>query len=201
MKTNLAADRLLLISDGQRDLLSRLKMALSAGARIVQIREPKLTDQSISELVLKLKDHCPTVRIFINDRVRVAEQLDVGVHLPERSYRIPGTYHVPLSCAVHSVEAARDALEQGAELILFGHVFSTPSKAGLPPRGLQALADVCAYVADHNERCKVFGLGGIGHENARDVRTAGAHGVAVMRSVLSSDDPMAAVHALLDALA
>ena len=167
---------------------------------MVQIREPKLSDHVVSELVLKLKDHCPDVRIFLNDRVHLAKQLDVGVHLPERSYPMASAYHVPLSCAVHSVEAAHTALDQGAELILFGHVFSTPSKAGLRPRGLLALAEVCAYVTEHNAHCKVFGLGGIDHENARDVRAAGADGVAVMRAVLSATDPTAAVHALLDVL-
>ena len=46
----------------------------------------------------------------------------------------------------------------------------------------------------------VIGIGGIDLESIGVVRSAGAHGVAVIRAVWQSDDPAAAVHRLVRVL-
>lgn len=116
-------------------------------------------------------------------------------HLPEGEMRTAPDGGLR-SRAVHSVEGARAAADEGVDLVVFGHVFDTPSKAGVPGRGIGMLRDVCAAAAP----LPVFALGGITVARVPDVRAAGAFGVGVMRELLAAGDGKAATEAFLRAL-
>ena len=51
-----------------------------------------------------------------------------------------------LGASCHSVEEAWEAVALGATYLTAGHVFATTCKAGLPGRGVEFLAQVCAAV-------------------------------------------------------
>jgi thiamine-phosphate pyrophosphorylase len=77
----------------------------------------------------------------------------------------------------HSTEEARAAEAHGADYVIFGPVFATPSKAQFgAPQGLERLAGVCRAV-----RIPVLAIGGIALENAAECWRAGASGVAAIR--------------------
>ncbi|GAB6932641.1 thiamine phosphate synthase [Calditerricola satsumensis] len=141
-------------------------------------------------------------RLLINDRADVAAALGAfGVHLPARGLPPvaarralrPGQV---VGVSVHSAEEAAAAEAQGADYVIFGHVFATGSKPGLPPRGLEALRDVVRRVA-----IPVIAIGGITPENVGAVLETGCAGVAVMSAVWSADRPAEVVDAFREAMA
>jgi thiamine-phosphate diphosphorylase len=98
---------------------------------------------------------------------------------------------------VHSVAEAVAAAEAGADWIVFGPVYDTPSKRLYgPPQGLGLLAEVARAVP-----IPVIAVGGITPERVDAVRKAGAHGVAVISAILAAPSPAAATRRFLTELA
>jgi thiamine-phosphate pyrophosphorylase len=141
--------------------------------------------------------------LLINDRLDVALALDAaGVHLAGHSLptavarRVLGAGKL-LGVSTHSVEEACRAAEDGADFIVFGPVFTTPSKVAYgPPQGLQQLSTVVRAV-----HIPVIAIGGIDHTNLPQVVQAGAYGVAMIRAVLAAPDPHKATQQLQAAFA
>ncbi|MEK7384887.1 MAG: thiamine phosphate synthase, partial [candidate division NC10 bacterium] len=85
----------------------------------------------------------------------------------------------------------------GADWVVFGPVYDTPSKRGFgPPQGLDKLARVATAM-----KIPVIAIGGITPERVREVRRAGAWGVAVISAILTADSPAEATRCFLEALA
>jgi thiamine-phosphate pyrophosphorylase len=83
-------------------------------------------------------------------------------------------------------------MDEGADFIVFGPVFETPSKMAYgPPQGLRQLADVVRHVT-----IPVLAIGGIDADNLTLVMREGAHGVAMIRAILAAPDPGAAARRL-----
>jgi thiamine-phosphate pyrophosphorylase len=102
-----------------------------------------------------------------------------------------------VGASVHSLPDALEAEVEGADWLVFGPVYDTPSKRMYgPPQGLEKLARVAAAV-----RLPVVAIGGITPARVRDVRAAGARGVAVVSSILAADSPADATRRFLEALA
>lgn len=137
--------------------------------------------------------------LVVNERVDVALAAGAGaVQLPawgmdaRDAARVAPALRIGVS--VHSVDEARAARE--ADWLLAGHVFATSSHAEVPPRGLTWLADVARASA-----APVIAIGGVRPERARELRAAGAWGVAVVSGVWDDGDPIAAVARYLSAYA
>ena len=84
---------------------------------------------------------------------------------------------------MHGVDAAREAASQGADLLVVGTVYDSPTHPDQPPAGV-GLIGWCAQAG-----VPVIGIGGITAENAGAVMQAGASGVAVISAVLGSANP------------
>jgi thiamine-phosphate diphosphorylase len=95
--------------------------------------------------------------------------------------------------SVHSVAEARRAADEGADFLVVGNVFATPSHPGREPIGLATLKE-CAGLGR-----PVIAIGGITQENAAACKEAGAYGVAAIRALWDADDPYAAGLELLAA--
>lgn len=187
---------------GRRPLSEVVAAAVSGGAAAIQLREKNLTTR---ELWVLAQDLGPSVRIgdalfLVNGRVDVAVAADAdGVHLGEdalpvrEARRLLGPDRL-IGASVHSVDNALAAAEEGADYLIFGHIFDTGSKPGQRPRGTDALAAVCGAVP-----VPVLAVGGITPDNVALVREAGAVGAAVMSTVMTAIDPAAVVRALVDA--
>jgi thiamine-phosphate pyrophosphorylase len=80
--------------------------------------------------------------------------------------------------------------------VVFGPVYDTPSKRVYgAPQGLGALETVASAVSR-----PVIAVGGITPARVREVRAAGAAGVAVIRGIYGAARPADATKAFLDAL-
>lgn len=153
----------------------------------LQLREKDLDSARILELAKAMVETCAgfDVRVLINDRIDVAVLSGAdGVHLPESGVSITDARSilsagklVAVSC--HSIQGVKAAATAGADAVVFGPVFATPSKRAFgQPQGLSALRDAVAAAND----VAVLGLGGV--ESAAQfaaVRAAGAQGVAGIR--------------------
>jgi thiamine-phosphate pyrophosphorylase len=200
--------RLYLVTDRHqtagRPLLSVLDDAVQAGVRAVQLRERDLTARELLVLAQNIQQAWATqgVRLFINDRVDLAAAISAsGVHLRDSS--LPPTVAKKLmrpgqllGVSVHSVEAARVAEDSGADFLVLGPIYDTPSKREFgAPLGLRILEATAAQA-----RIPVFGIGGVSAERARAMRQAGAYGVAVISAILNARDPAASTRDLLAAV-
>ncbi|NRF90917.1 thiamine phosphate synthase [Paenibacillus frigoriresistens] len=92
--------------------------------------------------------------------------------------------------SIHSAEEAKQRELEGADFVMFGHIFATNSKEGIPARGLEPLRDVAAQVS-----IPIIAIGGMRPERVSSVLEAGASGIAVMSGIWEAEDPLAAVKA------
>lgn len=209
LETTRVAFRLYLVTDRQqtadRPLEAVVAAAAQGGIGAVQLREKDLTARELYALGARLQEALAPydVPLLINDRLDVALALDAaGVQLAGHSLstaqarRILGPHRL-IGVSTHQVQEARQAAVEGADFVVFGPVFATPSKLAYgPPQGLQLLASVTRQVP-----IPVFAIGGIDGANLAQVLAVGAHGAAFIRAVLAADDPCAAAHQLAQRLA
>jgi thiamine-phosphate pyrophosphorylase len=176
-------------------LLKRIEQAARAGVDWIQLREPDLSARELAALAEEALSRAGAAgRLLINDRLDVACVLQAaGVHLGEKSLptgeakrlakqRRAGEFLVGVS--VHSLQAARQAEDSGADYMTFGPVFATPAKAQFgPPQGIEKLKQICDEV-----KIPVLAIGGITAENARHCLEAGASGIAAIRLFQEAGD-------------
>jgi len=167
-------------------LLPRVLAAVRAGVDVVQIREKDLATRPLLDLVLSVAEEArrlDTTKVVVNDRLDVALAAGTaGVHLGAHSLPaglvrsiVPAGFLVGVSC--HSLEEALGTEEAGADYILFGPIFETPSKLSYgPPLGIEKLRKVASQV-----RLPILALGGITVERIRPCLEAGATGIAGIR--------------------
>jgi thiamine-phosphate pyrophosphorylase len=200
--------RLLLVTDRQqtkgRPLVSVLTQALKAGRPSTQLRERDLCAKELLALAHEIQQRTGVsgVQLVINDRLDVALSLEgAGVHLRSNSLpvsvarRLIGPRRL-LGVSVHAVSEAVEAEAGGADYIVLGPIYETPSKRMYgPPLGLSILAAAAGAV-----RAPILGIGGVTAARAREMRLAGAFGVAVVTAVLAADDVEGATHTLFDAV-
>jgi thiamine-phosphate diphosphorylase len=188
-----------------RDFAARARAVLEAGGDRValHLRGPGTSAARLYELAAELRGPARTAgaRLLANDRIDLALAADLdGVHLRERSLApeiarrlLPGGRLVGLS--VHAEAAARAAGPE-VDYLVVGTVFATPSHPDATPGGLALVKRVRAAA-----RGPVLAIGGVTPERVAQVRSAGAHGVAVLGGVWGAADPAEAVAGYLGGLA
>jgi thiamine-phosphate pyrophosphorylase len=189
---------------GGRPLQEVLSAALRAGVRAVQLREKDLPTRSLLALARELTTLARShgARMLVNDRADVclAAGSD-GTHLPAAGLHPTAARQLLgpdrlIGVSAHSADEAARAETDGADFIVLGPIFETSSKRAFgAPVGLGELERA-------RMRCRIplFGIGGVTAPRVREVVQAGAHGVAVVGSVMAADDVERAVHQLLTAL-
>ena len=90
------------------------------------------------------------------------------------------TQKLKVGVSVHSLQQALSAQELGADYVVAGHIFDTPSHAPERGRGLNFLQEICK-----NLSIKTYAIGGINFENLSEIKDTGAAGAYMMRGFLS----------------
>jgi thiazole tautomerase (transcriptional regulator TenI) len=181
------------VTSGSQPLETVLRMAEAAwagGMDMLQLREKRLTARECMDWVEALANVMPRERILVNDRVDVAAASRCGgAHLayhsltPAEAKRVLDQVQVA-GRSVHSWEEAKTAVIQGADYLYFGHVFASPSKPGLAPRGTGMLGSLVERIA-----VPIIAIGGITPENVAEVLDSGCAGIAVLSGITGQDDP------------
>lgn len=124
--------------------------------------------------------------MLVNDRLDVALATGAdGVHLRVSSLaaaevrtviRNKGMKNFLISVSTHSLTEARAAEEGGADFIVCGPVYDTPSKRAYgAPLGVECFAEICRTV-----QIPVLALGGINAANSHELLQRGAAGIAAI---------------------
>jgi thiamine-phosphate pyrophosphorylase len=199
-----ALPRLCVVTDrhatGGRALVDVVRAALDGGARLVQLREKDLDGGPLFALCKELLVETSRygARLLVNDRIDVARAAGAdGVVLPADSFptavarSLLGDGKI-VGRSTHSAEEVARAAREHVDFVFFGPLFETPSKAAFgSPQGMAKLEQAARLGTP------VIAIGGLTAENAARTRAAGAHGIAVIREVMSAADPKVAVERLL----
>jgi thiamine-phosphate pyrophosphorylase len=204
--------RLYLITGERRgvELEAALAAALGVippGGCAVQVRAKDLDTPALLALCRRVLAVARPrgAKVLVNDRLDVALAAGAdGVHLPEAGFsvaearRAAGRAPLLIGRSTHDAPAAASAAREGADLVVLGPIFETPSKRAFgPPLGVAALGQAADELSRHGTPCRLFALGGITDvDRAASCIAAGAHGVAAVRAVLDAPDPAAAAAAL-----
>jgi thiamine-phosphate pyrophosphorylase len=183
------------------DLGVRAAALASAGPAIaLQVRDRGATGRALAAAARRLAALARPAEaaVFVNGRPDLAAaiaghgvQLAAGDLTPADARRL--LPHGWIGRSVHSRTEAEAAQNEGADYLLVGSVFETPSHPGRAPAGLDLVRD-CAALG-----LPVIAIGGMTPARALEVRDAGAWGVAAIRGLWLAPDPARAAMEFLDA--
>lgn len=175
-----------------RSLHSVVNEALNHGAGAVQIREKDLPTRSLLTLTREIAAQTQRcgAQCFVNDRVDVCVSVpDVGIHLRSDSLpvdlvrRLVGPDRL-IAVSTHSADEVQRAEQQGADFVVLGPIYDTPSKRTFgQPIGLASIDRACS-----KSRLPIFAIGGITRENVSEVMGVGASGIAVISVIMTAPD-------------
>ena len=178
------------LAGGTDALVTAVAQAVESGVNLVQMREKDLPDAMQLELAQRLREATNgRALLFINDSVSIAEaSMADGVQLTAQSRsvasaRARAARPLLIGRSVHGVDEAREAASQGADLLVVGTIYASPTHPGQQPAGV-GLVGWCAQAGR-----PVVGIGGVTAQNAGAVMEAGASGVAVISAVLGAPHP------------
>lgn len=161
-----------------RDRTAPTKMLTRAAERFIALARP------------------PEASVFVNGRPDIAAAVGAhGIQLgrtdlaPADARRV--FTHGWIGRSVHSIEEAMAARAEGADYLMVGTIYPTPSHnepAAGPP-----LVEACASLG-----LPVIAIGGVTAARMPELLSAGAYGVAAVRALWHAADPAKAVIAFLD---
>lgn len=176
-------------------VLQLITAAVTAEIDLVQIREKNLSASVLYQLATKAAAIIKgsATRLLVNDRADIASASGAaGVHLTTHSLPtdvVRRTFgnQLLIGVSAHSVAEAGVARRSGADFVVFGPVFETPSKTEYgEPLGLSSLSRAASEVSPF----PVLALGGVAIDKVADCLRAGAQGVAAIR-MLSDPERLA----------
>lgn len=185
----------------QQELINKLEM-IHQEVDAIHLREKNWSARELIDVIRQLTAiGIAHEKLIVNDRADVASIMKIkGVHLAYHSMDVSlvsdAFPSLQIGRSVHSIEEAVKAEEKGAHYLLYGHIYETSSKLGIPPKGLQDLQ----YMND-NISIPMIAIGGITPENTKEIIHKGVAGIAVMSGILLSADPKETVkkyRAILD---
>ncbi|MDD9940527.1 MAG: thiamine phosphate synthase [Myxococcales bacterium] len=180
---------------GEHEPVALAEAILRGGCAALQLRSKTLPDDAYLALARPLLTACDRVGVpfFVNDRVDVAEVLqgegrDVGLHLGQDDMPVLQArkrFRGPVGLSTHNLDQVRQAHRLQVDLIGFGPVFPTRSKARPDPLvGPEGLRQACAASA-----VPVVAIGGVQRDNLSEVLAAGASLFAMIGALSSAADP------------
>lgn len=169
-------------------LRAQVLAAASAGADLIQVREPDLDAAAMTALVRAIVAdlrHTPA-RVLVNDRVDVALAAGAaGVHLKERSFSVAearslGPPGFVVGRSIH--QPTPEAFVGKADYVIAGTVLPTPSKPGGTCLGWKGLSELVTLI----DR-PVLAIGGIDVPSIPLVAVSGAAGAAAIGAFIPGD--------------
>ncbi len=182
---------------GEDRLLRILGDIIPEQGMMVQIRERDLESRELLRFVEAVHRLAHPFRVpcLINDRVDlVLATQAAGVHL--RSDSMPtkearkclGAGYL-IGKSVHSAEEALQSEKEGADFVVLGPVYETPSKRQYgPPLGVPVIREASRHCT-----IPVYAIGGMTPSRVENVMASGAAGVAVVSSIFQAASPREAV--------
>lgn len=179
--------------------LDAARRIATLGARVaIQLRDRTASGRVFADHAVALRDALlgTGTPLIINARPDIAEAVGAeGVQLGSGDLTIADARRVHphgwIGRSVHSLDEARNAAGDGADYVIAGTTYATPSHAGEEARGPGFIADIAAVGTP------VLAIGGVTTERAPELYAAGAYGIAAIRAIWGATDPAHAVTVML----
>lgn len=176
---------------GKQSLYEQVECALKGGVTCVQLREKEMGQEEFLEEAKEISALCKRygVPLFINDNVEVAIQCHAdGIHVGQEDMAAAQVRKkvgdgMMIGVSVHSVQEALDAVQNGADCLGVGAMFSTSTKKDAEVLPKEILREICAAVD-----IPVVAIGGIGKSNLLELAGTGVDGVALVSAIFSAED-------------
>lgn len=177
-------------------LLSRVRLALQGGARVLQYRNKQASRKLKLEQAMALRELARqfAVPLIINDDAVLAIEVDAeGVHLGKADASVAAARKllgadkiIGVSC-YNQLSLAHDAEEQGADYVAFGAFFASTVKPSASQASIALLDEARRAI-----RLPIVAIGGITAENGRQLLDAGADALAVISALFAAEDVLRA---------
>lgn len=167
--------------------LKAIKQSCEAGVEAILLREKDLSSEELLALAVEVKNiiEGTNTKLIVNSNIEVAKAIKAqGVHLSYKDFmNYKDIYDGVIGVSVHSVEEGIIAYENGADYIMYGHVFESSCKKGVPPRGIKALTEL-----EDKVNIPIVAIGGINSNNFIEALNAGADKIAIRSGLLECED-------------
>ena len=185
---------------GGRSLEEAVEQAILGGVTCVQLREKDMDDDELIEEASKLAEICHrhNVPLIVNDNFIAAMKSGAdGVHVgiedaPVKEIRRIAGEGFIIGATAKTVEQAKRAEAEGADYLGVGAVFPSPTKKNALRITPDMLREICSSV-----KIPAVAIGGISHNNVREIKDCGQVGIAVVSAVFAAEDIRKASEELL----
>ena len=176
---------------------------MEAGLDIIQFRVKNTPFKEALDIARSIKNLLKgkEVLFIVNDNIDLALSLDSdGIHLgqndtlPEEARKLLGEKKI-IGLSTHSINQMREAVKKDIDYISIGPIFPTPTKPDYKSIGLEIIKTAAKEI-----NIPFVAIGGIDESNIKDVIVMGAKRVAVVRAILSSNDPFTATKNLYETI-
>lgn len=169
-----------------------VEKAILGGATIVQLREKELTSAQFYKIALSVKKITDkySIPLIINDRLDIALAVDAaGIHigqddLPCKVARDILPKGKIIGVSVHNIEEGIKAVNDGADYVGCGAMFTTLTKTDVSNLSIIELKKI-----KENINIPVVAIGGINENNISQFKNTWIDGVAVVSAIMGKDDP------------
>lgn len=172
----------------KNSIIARVSILSKLGLARVIIREKDLQVEALHELYMQIKKNITTpTQVFVNAGEEFINKYNVDqIHLSQYNFHsISKTLlkNIDFGISVHSVKQAQEALVYQPSYLLVSHIFKTPCKKGVPPKGIHLLETIKKVT-----NVPIVALGGITSETSTLVRRHGFSEMAIRSYLLKSEE-------------
>jgi thiamine-phosphate pyrophosphorylase len=169
-----------------------IEEAIRGGAGMIQVREKQMDDSSRlrqARLAREITRRAGAL-LIVNDRADIAQLADAdGVHVGQDDLAVRDARRVLgptalVGVSTHSLDQVRRAVLEGANYIGVGPTFPSHTKSFSQYSGLDFVRE-----AVNETTLPAFAIGGIDESNVERLVAAGAHRIAVSRSLCTAGPP------------
>lgn len=172
-------------------LTEAVEQAILGGCTMVQLREKESSSLEFYEQAQEVKRITDRygVPLIINDRVDIALAVEAaGIHIGQNDLPVPDVrrligMEMLLGVSVSSSEEAGKAMEDGADYLGVGAMFSTGTKTDANAVSIEELRKIRRMT-----NLPIVVIGGINQENAGLFRPMGIDGLAVVSAIIGRPD-------------
>jgi 8-oxo-dGTP diphosphatase len=182
---------------GRAEFFARLEVALTAGLRLLQLREPQMSEGEFVVLAREVSERCHPhgAKVLLNADPALVEPCGAdGVHLSAhrllRLERRPAAATQLVGASCHDESELARAAAIGADLVVIGPVAPTATHPQAVPLGWERFEKLCRAAVP-----AVYALGGMHADDLRRARQHGAQGVAMIGGLWAARDCAAVVAA------
>lgn len=176
---------------GDKTLYEQVEEAIKGGATFIQLREKNLDEEHFLAEALEIQKLCKKygVPFVINDNVEIAKKIDAdGVHVGQSDMEALNVRELLgpdkiIGVSTQTVEQALKAEAHGADYLGVGAVFPTGSKDDAEVLDRSTLKAICDAV-----HIPVIAIGGITHDNVKELSGSGICGIAVISAIFAQPD-------------